>query len=192
LILRAIHFIRSTPAVIIYNKMSNKATVTQDIIRNYGTTDKTYNYMLRKLLRRNAAFRNLFYNRVSHYNRSYSKILKIFYKPMKQIEIDSEIGGGFIIYHGYSTIVFANRIGENCSVYQQVTIGRGKKINGIDIPTIGDNVDIFAGAKVIGGIHVGNNCKIGAGAVVTKDIPDNCTVVGNPGKIVKMNGKKID
>ena len=63
-------------------------------------------------------------------------------------------------------------------MYQQVTIGRGKMINGNDIPIIGDNVTVYTGAIVVGGITIGDNAVIGAGAVVTKDVPANTTVVG--------------
>lgn len=111
-------------------------------------------------------------------------------RPMFSLEIDvaDGIAGGMRIYHGYSTIVFAKRIGTNFSVYQNVTIGRGKKINGNDIPVIGNDVTIYAGAVVIGGIHIGDGVRIGAGSVVIKDVPPNTTVVGIPGRIINQQG----
>lgn len=93
----------------------------------------------------------------------------------------TDIGGGLIIQHGFATIVNAREIGRNCHIYQQVTIG----YNGTEAPIIGDNVRICSGAKVIGGIHVGNNVVIGANAVVCKDVPDNVVVAGVPAKIIK-------
>lgn len=92
-----------------------------------------------------------------------------------------DIGEGLTIQHGFSTIINAKRIGKNCRVFQQVTIG----FNGTQSPIIGDNVEICCGAKVIGGIHVGNNVIIGANAVVCKDVPDNVIVAGVPSKIIK-------
>ncbi|MNG29745.1 Serine acetyltransferase [compost metagenome] len=74
-------------------------------------------------------------------------------------------------------------IGENCVIRQGVTIGNRK--SGDDVPTIGDNVDIGAGAVIIGKIKIGDNVKIGANAVVLKDVPDNCTAVGNPARHIK-------
>ncbi|WP_319502291.1 serine acetyltransferase [uncultured Draconibacterium sp.] len=86
-----------------------------------------------------------------------------------------DIGYGILIVHGFSTIINAKKIGENCQIYQQVTIGHG---NG-GKPIIGNNVRIYAGAIIIGGITVGDNVTIGAGTVVTKSIPANTTVVGS-------------
>lgn len=94
----------------------------------------------------------------------------------------NDIGGGLIIQHGFSTIINAKKIGRNCHIYQQVTIG----YNGTEAPVIDDNVRICCGAKVIGGIHVGNNVIIGANAVVCKDVPDNVVVAGVPAKIIKQ------
>lgn len=73
------------------------------------------------------------------------------------------------------------KIGKNCHIYQQVTIG----YNGVQAPIIGNNVRICCGAKVIGGIRVGNNVVIGANAVVCKDVPDNVIVGGVPAKVIK-------
>ena len=94
----------------------------------------------------------------------------------------TDIGGGLIIQHGFSTIINAKKIGENCHIYQQVTIG----FNGTEQPVIGNNVRICCGAKVIGGVNIGNNVVIGANAVVVKDVPDNVVVAGVPAKIIKQ------
>lgn len=79
------------------------------------------------------------------------------------------------------------QIGMNCTIYQNVTIGTGKKnpITNLDVPIIGDNVTIFANAVIVGGITIGDNVTIGAGSVVLKDVPSNCTVAGNPARIIK-------
>ena len=90
-----------------------------------------------------------------------------------------DIGPGFYIEHGFSSIVFAKKIGSNFHLNQCVTIGAGKK----GIPQIGDNVSIHCNSVVIGGIRVGNNSKVAAGAVVVDDVPDNC-VVASPKAII--------
>jgi serine O-acetyltransferase len=74
----------------------------------------------------------------------------------------------------------ANEIGKNCTIFHQVTIGykKGK------CPTLGDNVRIYTGAVIIGGIKLGNNCTVGANSVVNKDVPENCTVAGVPARII--------
>lgn len=97
-------------------------------------------------------------------------------------------GGGLFIEHGFSTIILAQSLGENCWINQQVTIGFNKG----GMPIIGDNVKITAGAKVLGNINVGNNVIVGANCVVLKNIPDNCTVVGVPAKIIKRNGLVVN
>lgn len=93
------------------------------------------------------------------------------------------IGGGLFFTHGFSTVVYCKSMGENCQIYQQVTIG-----NNGGIPTIGNNVEICAGAKVIGPITIGDDVVIGANAVVTKNIPSHSVVVGSPAKIIKTRG----
>lgn len=91
-----------------------------------------------------------------------------------------DIGPGLYLEHAFSTIVFARRIGRNAHINQNVTIGAGK--NGI--PEIGDNVDIRAGAIVIGGIRIGDNVKIGAGAVVVEDVPDGAVALSPKARII--------
>ncbi len=146
-----------------------------------------------KLLWRCAAFRNLFYYRIEREERLSSRILlelaKLLYKPIDSLYIHSKmIGPGLYIQHGFCTIISAKSIGQHCWVNQQVTIGYS---NSEDTPVIGDNVRITAGAKVIGNIFIGNNSIIGANAVVVKDVPPDCTVVGVPAYIVKCAGKKV-
>jgi serine O-acetyltransferase len=100
------------------------------------------------------------------------------------------IGPGFMIWHGFSTIIYADSIGKNCTIRQQITVGNEGNRGG-GIPIIGDNVEIGAGAIIIGNIKIGNNVMIGANAVVTKNVPDNCTVIGIPAYIIKRNGIKV-
>jgi len=109
-----------------------------------------------------------------------------------QIPASAQIGEGFYIGHfGGITIASGAVIGKNVNISQQVTIGEAGQGKKAGAPTIGDDVYIGAGAKVIGKIKVGNNAKIGANAVVYKDIPDNSIVVNYPGyKIISYKGNR--
>ena len=98
-----------------------------------------------------------------------------------------DIGEGLFLEHPHGSYLNAVSIGKNFTCLHNVTIGKSHD----GIPTIGDNVFCGCGACILGPIHIGNNVKIGANAVVVKDIPDNSVVVGNPGIIVKRNGKRI-
>ena len=89
------------------------------------------------------------------------------------------------------SLVRRQNIGDNITLYQGVTLGGTGKEQGKRHPTLGDNVMVSAGAKVLGSFKIGENSKIGAGSVVLKEVPANCTVVGVPGRIVKQDGAKI-
>lgn len=129
-------------------------------------------------------FRNLFYYRIGNF----SIVLNIFCRRMDTLFLAAQsIGPGLFIQHGFATIVAAKRIGAHCWINQQVTVGYS---NETDCPIIGDNVTICSGAKVIGGVTVGDNSKIGANAVVVKTVPPDVTVVGVPARIVRRNGRR--
>ena len=106
-----------------------------------------------------------------------------------EIHPGASIGKGFFIDHGDGVVIGETAvIGDNVTLYQGVTLGGTGKDVGKRHPTIGNNVTIGAGAKVLGPFTVGDNSKIGASAVVLKAVPPNCTVVGNPGRIVRREG----
>ncbi|MGB9681805.1 MAG: serine O-acetyltransferase [bacterium] len=109
-----------------------------------------------------------------------------------EIHPAAKIGKGFFIDHGMGVVIGeTTEIGEDVLLYQGVTLGGTGKHKGKRHPTIGNNVVVGAGAKVLGPINIGDNVKIGAGSVVLRSIPNNSTVVGIPGKIVRRNGQKL-
>ena len=133
-------------------------------------------------------FRNLFYARIRTRSKTFAKFLSIFASPQPLLNISAiNLGGGCYIQHGFSTIIAARSVGENLWVNQCVTIGYS---NATDCPTIGNNVTIGAGAKVIGNVRVGDNAIIGANAVVVKDVPANAVVGGIPAKILKFKHER--
>jgi serine O-acetyltransferase len=109
-----------------------------------------------------------------------------------EIHPGAKIGENFFIDHGNGVIIGeTTEIGNNVTLYQGVTLGGTGKEHGKRHPTIGDNVMISAGAKIIGSFKIGENSKIGAGSVVIEEVPPNCTVVGVPGRVVKRNNKAL-
>ena len=100
------------------------------------------------------------------------------------IPLNTNIGGGLLIPHPNGIVIHPDvRVGVNCLIHQQVTIG--VKRGNSKAPIIAGHVDIGAGAKIIGNITLGDHVRIGANAVVLKDIPNNCTAVGIPAKVIK-------
>lgn len=103
-----------------------------------------------------------------------------------EIHPGAQIGKGFFIDHGTGVVIGETTIiGDNVTLYQGVTLGGTGKEQGKRHPTIGNNVMISTGAKVLGSFTIGDNCKIGAGSVVLEEVPPNSTVVGVPGRVVK-------
>ncbi|MEW6192291.1 MAG: serine O-acetyltransferase [Bacillota bacterium] len=109
-----------------------------------------------------------------------------------EIHPGAKIGRGFFIDHGAGVVIGeTTEIGDNVTLYQGVTLGGTGKEKGKRHPTIGNNVVISAGAKILGSFTVGDNSKIGAGSVVLKPVPPDCTVVGVPGRVVVREGQRV-
>ncbi|AMW31598.1 MULTISPECIES: serine O-acetyltransferase [Arthrospira] len=110
-----------------------------------------------------------------------------------EIHPGATIGQGVFIDHGMGVVIGETAIvGDFCLIYQGVTLGGTGKESGKRHPTLGENVVVGAGAKVLGNLQIGNNVRIGAGSVVLRDVPSNCTVVGVPGRILYRSGVKVN
>lgn len=110
-----------------------------------------------------------------------------------EIHPGATIGQGVFIDHGMGVVIGQTAIvGDYCLIYQGVTLGGTGKESGKRHPTLGENVVVGAGAKILGNIQLGNNVRIGAGSVVLRDVPSNCTVVGVPGRVVYRSGVRIE
>lgn len=120
---------------------------------------------------------------VSHISRHFTDI---------EIHPGAKIGKGLFIDHGSGIVIGeTTEIGDNVTLYQGVTLGGTGKEKGKRHPTIGNNVVVSAGAKILGSFTVGDYAKIGGGSVVLKSVPPNCTVVGVPGRIVVQDGARV-
>jgi serine O-acetyltransferase len=109
-----------------------------------------------------------------------------------EIHPGAQIGRRLFIDHGMGVVIGETSIvGDGVTLYQGVTLGGTGKETGKRHPTIGNNVSIGSGAKLLGNIHIGDNCRVGANSVVLRDVPDNSTIVGVPGHIVLRDGKRV-
>lgn len=110
-----------------------------------------------------------------------------------EIHPAATIGRRLVIDHGTGIVVGATaEIGDDCLLYQGVTLGGTGKDSGKRHPTLGNNIMVGAGAKILGPFTVGDNARIAANSVVLREVPENATVVGVPGRIVKISGEKLD
>ena len=131
-------------------------------------------------------FRNLIMHRLKHPSSTVMSYVQYFitrmlWKPLESLYIYTrDIGGGLYIQHGFATIISARKIGCNCRIYQQVTIGYKGEFS----PILGDNVSVTCGAKVLGDITMHSHSLAAAGAVVVKDVPEKAIVGGVPAKII--------
>lgn len=183
--IKILSFILFSPHLFLFLAASNKEAIVADL---YSRSDhkRTEGLLmlsdLSERLFRDRYFRTLFYFRTSGI---FSKFLRVFYPREKFfiIDVNTKLGKGVQLAHPYSTILNAEIIGENVYINHLVTVGEknGKR------PIIGNNVQLHAGAIVIGDIKIGDDVIVGAGTVVTKDVPSSAVVVGNPARILSRN-----
>jgi len=109
-----------------------------------------------------------------------------------EIHPAAEIGTGFFIDHGMGVVIGETaEIGNYVTLFQGVTLGGTGKERGKRHPTLGNHVVVGAGSKILGGIRIGDNVKIGANSVVLKSVPANSTVIGVPARVIKMEGERL-
>lgn len=191
-ILNTVRLVFFAPLVLPLLLTDNRGTVLADVRRWAeilflpARSDLTHLLML---VARFVEFRNLYYYRTGRGRlpgKLLVSLLRILYPGCSSLFINCyDIGPGLYIQHGFATVIAAKSVGANCWINQQVTIGFR---NGLNQPVIGNNVTITAGAKVLGGITVGDNVIVGANAVVIRDVPRDCTVAGVPARIIRRNG----
>lgn len=130
-----------------------------------------------------------------HGHRSLARVLSQITRHITGVEIHpaAQIGKHFFIDHAMGVVIGETTIvGDNCVLYQGVTLGGTGNETGKRHPTLGNNVLIGAGTKVLGPVYIGDNARIGAGSVVLKNLPANCTAVGVPAEVVRINNKAIN
>ena len=185
-----INYLRTLPVYLSVLCSKQKDLIKADIARwneidqvNFGLFESLNWYMTYK-----KEFRNLIQHRLKNPLRTpiamiHFIIARILWKPLETLYIYTpEIGGGLYIQHGFSTIITAKKIGENCRIYQQVTIGYRQGF----CPVLEDNVSVTCGAKVLGDVTMHSGSIAAAGAVVLKDVPENAIVGGVPARIIRF------
>jgi len=176
------------PLLAWYHRIDDRVTLDEDIERwaiIRGISAGSVDELLTILLTRFPEFRNLFYYRIEGLGGRAALAVKAarrIWHPMPLLDLACDhIGPGLVITHGFATILAAKSIGRNCWVHHEVTVGWTYPSGW---PTIGDDVFIGVGAKILGGVHIGDGAKIGANAVVVKDVPAGATAVGAAAHII--------
>lgn len=180
---KLIAFILFIPHILLFLSSENRAMIIADLYSRSEYKKQNLSSVLFDLavrLLNDRYFRTLFYFRTTGH---VSKMLRVFYPRDRYfiVDINLKLGKGVQLAHPYSTILNAESIGDNLYINHLVTVGEknGKK------PIIGNNVQLHAASMIIGGVKIGDNVIVGAGAVVVKDVPNNCIVVGNPARIIQ-------
>ncbi len=171
----------------------------RETLEAYQKNDPAARSKLEILLLYNGVHSILCY-RISHWLWRYhfyflARLISQLAKWLTGIEIHpaATIGRRLVIDHGTGIVIGATTVvGDDCLIYQGVTLGGTGVMQGKRHPTLGNNVMVGSGAKVLGPIFIGNNSRVASNAVVLKDVPDNSTVVGVPGRVVRINGEKTD
>ncbi len=188
--LAARNYVRTLPVYLCVLMSPHKKLIKMDIERYCQITQFQGGLFvsLNWFLTDDKAFRNLVQHRLKNPTRSlkcmiHFAIARALWKPLDSLYIYTiDIGGGLYIQHGFSTIISAKKIGENCRIFQQVTIG----YKGNENPVLEDYASVACGAKVLGGVTMHKNSIAAAGAVVLKDVPENAIVGGVPARIIKF------
>lgn len=195
-----LNYPRTAPVYLGYLLSKQREEIYKDLRRWQQVTsdrcapEKSDFKLMNRLLMSQSSFRNLIQMRLKKppfkaQGVFFWALSRILWKPLDSLYFGTyNIGGGLFIQHGYSTSIDAERIGENCWINQQVTIG----YSGSERPVLEDWVTVHAGAKVIGGVTMHRNSTAGANAVVVKDVPENAVVGGVPAKIIKMKEQKYE
>lgn len=176
-------FLKTPFAIYLFYKFvkSNKILI-EDLSNSIFLKRKNKNDSLKKhfcfLLIHNNDFAYIFFWRINKLSSIFWSFL-FFEKYPCKIFKSTKIDGGFVCYHPFATVINAKSIGKNFVFRNGVTIGNKSNNNEL-LPTIGNNVEVGVNAVIIGGISIGDNVLIGAGAIITKDIPANSVVYGNP------------
>ena len=193
------------PLVLAYRASREAETIRADVARwvdllgvpghgiDYGNDVEA---AMRAYLASVLEFRNVFYYRLragGGWPATVAMAGHLLWRPLDSFEINcASIGPGLVVAHGYGAVLTAHRVGANCTLHQQVTIGwrslrrpSGRAFaEPLRPPILGDNVFLGTGAKVLGGISIGNNVLVGANAVVIQDVPDGFTAVGVPARLL--------
>lgn len=144
-------------------------------------------------------FHILLFHRAAHFfycrgHRLLARVISQWGRGLTGIEIHPGacIGSGLFIDHGMGVVIGETaQIGDNCTIYHQVTLGGTDKNTGKRHPTVGSNVLIGAGCKILGPVTIGDNVRLGAGSVVLKSIPSNSTAIGMPAQVVRRYGMPV-
>lgn len=192
-------YIKSFANILVYLLIKDKTKINADIKRymeSYGITPPRKDIYVKELVycsNRSKEFLNVFYFRIGKRLAKFHllTVFKMIFPPKRTIGFgidERNLEKGLFIQHGDSTIIHAHKVGDNLTIYQNVTIGDSGK----GYPTIGNNVTICTGAVVLGPIHVGDGAIIGANASVVKDVPSDAVIVPANNRIVRLNGKKCE